>query len=103
MVRIYISQLVARVKQLLSASQLNLLRLLDFLSILDDSGCVSITNVALIALVTKMVLADKLDWPSVVSVITVMANYAHKRAIIASQPKGSSDDQSRPISSRPSN
>ena len=59
------------------------LRLLGFLNLTDDAGNLSITNIGLIALISKMVCTPNIDWPSVVAVITAFANYAHKRAVIS--------------------
>lgn len=58
-----------------------ILKVLDFCNVLDYAGKLSITNIALIALVGKMVIAPTLDWPSVVTVITVFSNYMHKRSV----------------------
>ena len=55
---------------------------LKFIGFLDDAGeQLSLTNIALIAIVVKMVCAPTLDWPSAVTMVTVFANYAHKRQV----------------------
>jgi hypothetical protein len=55
------------------------MRLLAWLNLLDSDGNLSITNVAVVALVIKMLLAPQLDWPSVVAMIVTFTNYMHKR------------------------
>ena len=57
-------------------------RILDFCNLLGQDGRLSITNIALIALVVKMCASPSLDWPAVVTLITVFANYMHKRKTI---------------------
>lgn len=55
-------------------------KILDFLSLLGDTKeSISLTNIALVVLVAKMALSPNLDWPAVVTIMTVFANYAHKR------------------------
>ena len=55
-------------------------KVLAFCSLLgDDGNSLSLTNIALVLLVIKMVASPTLDWPSAVSLVTVFANYAHKR------------------------
>lgn len=70
-----------------------LLKILAFCNVLEyDQARLSLTNLALIALVAKMVFTSNLDWPSVVSVITVFSNYAHKRIVSSQAPKDSTAD-----------
>lgn len=57
------------------------LKILDFCNLLDYSGKLSITNIALIGLICKMVFASNVDWPSIVAVIAAFSNYAHKRVV----------------------
>ena len=45
----------------------------------DTKESISLTNLAMVALVIKMLATPNLDWPSVITMITVFANYAHKR------------------------
>lgn len=68
-----------------------MIRILSFLNLLDDSNRLSITNIALIGLILKMVCASNVDWPSIVAVIAAFGNYSHKR-IVNSQ--GVSNDDS---------
>lgn len=76
-------------------------KVLSFLSLLDESGtALSITNIGLILMITKMAIAASVDWPSVVVVITAFSNYAHKRIIntgAASVTTGSINPQSSNI------
>jgi hypothetical protein len=65
-------------------------KVLDFLSILGYDGRVSLTNVALIALVTKIVISPSVDWPSVVAIVTAFGNYAHRRGQNAKQERSTS-------------
>lgn len=58
-----------------------MLKILNFLNLLDENNCLSITNVGLIALVTKIVVSPTADWPSIVAVIASFSNYAHKRYV----------------------
>jgi DNA-binding transcriptional regulator YdaS (Cro superfamily) len=63
------------------------LKILDFCNLLDYTGTrLSITNIALIGLVTRLAVTKDIDWPSLVAVITAFGNYAHKRT------SGSSED-----------
>ena len=75
-----------------------ILKVLDFLNLLDYSGeRLSITNIALVALIAKLSLSSNVDWPSIVAVITAFGNYASKRHINAQAGQadtGSSDTSS---------
>ncbi len=63
-------------------------KILDFLNILDYSGTrLSITNIALIGLLIKVLVSPNVDWPSLVAIITAFANYAHKRSSSDAQEK----------------
>lgn len=57
------------------------LKALDFCNLLDYNGKLSITNIALVALIAKLALSGNTDWPSLVAVITAFSNYAHKRVV----------------------
>lgn len=57
------------------------IKTLDFCNLLDYNKKLSITNIALIALLGKMILSHNVDWPSLVSVIVAFSNYAHKRVV----------------------
>lgn len=74
-----------------------MLKLLAFLNVLDDSNRLSITNLALIGLIMKMILASNVDWPSIVAVVAAFGNYSHKRSINAQGVQD--DDSNRPVSS----
>lgn len=60
-------------------------RILDFLNLLSDDGKLSITNIAVIALITKMCLSPNLDWPSITAMVITFANYMHKRKTVSDQ------------------
>lgn len=55
-----------------------LMSLLRFLNLLDQEQKLSITNVAMVAMLGKM-LVSPIDWPSALALFTLAANYAHKR------------------------
>lgn len=57
------------------------IKTLDFCNVLDYNKRLSITNIALIALLGKLLLSTNTDWPSLVSVIVAFSNYAHKRVV----------------------
>ncbi len=67
-----------------------IIKVLDFCNLLDDSGRLSITNIAAIVLVTKLALTGNPDLATVGSTALGLLNYAHKR-YVNSQP-GSTDD-----------
>jgi hypothetical protein len=71
-----------------------ILKILDFLNILDYSKRISLTNVSLMLLVGKLLFTPSPDFAVVGSVIIAFANYAHKR---------STSDQSGQDSQEPSN
>lgn len=52
---------------------------LRFFNLLDRSKNLSITNIAIIVLITKMALTP-FDWPTAAGLLVVMFNYMHKRA-----------------------
>lgn len=57
-----------------------MLKLLKFLNLLDGSGAaLSLTNIGLVAILIKIVCAKDLDWPSLVALVSTLANYMHKR------------------------
>lgn len=60
-----------------------MIKLLSFLNLLDDSGNLSITNIALIAFFTKILFSPQLDGASVVAMVSLLANYMHKRSVIS--------------------
>lgn len=70
-----------------------LLKILDFLNVLSDDKKLSITNLGLIMLITKMVIASSVDWPSVVAVIAAFGNYASKRVVNANARVASNEDK----------
>jgi hypothetical protein len=61
-----------------------LFKILDFFNLLDESGYrISITNVAVIVLISKILFSSNVDWPSVVAVIVSFGNYSHKRYVLS--------------------
>lgn len=56
-----------------------LAEVLAFFNLTDRSGKLSITNVAVIVLITKIALADSLDWAVVAGLLVTLLNYGHKR------------------------
>lgn len=71
-----------------------ILKILDFFNLLDYSNRISLTNLALIALVGKLLVTPNPDFATIGSVIIAFANYMHKR---------STNDQSGQNSQGPSN
>lgn len=77
-------------------------RILAFCNLLEyDENRLSITNIALIGLIFKLVITPQVDWPSIVAVITAFGNYSHKR-YINSQVSDDSNGQVNPKPSNPS-
>lgn len=66
-----------------------IIKTLDFCNILDYNKRLSLTNIALIALVVKLVVSPSPDLATVGSVVIAFSNYMHKR----STNQGSQDDQ----------
>lgn len=54
-------------------------RILKFLQLTDRAGDLSITNVAVIVLITKIALAATLDWATAAGLLIALLNYSHKR------------------------
>lgn len=64
------------------------MRPLRFLNLLDDSGNLSITNCALIAFIVKILISPLIDGPSVIALVSLLANYMHKRQRVSQgEPK----------------
>ena len=55
---------------------------LNFLSLLDNAGNLSITNILLIGLSIKLILTSNADYASGLALTTAIVNYAHKRHLI---------------------
>lgn len=53
-------------------------KILSFLNLLDRKNNLSITNVAVIVLVTKMAISA-FDWPTAAGLMITLLNYGHKR------------------------
>lgn len=54
---------------------------LNFLSLLNDDGTLSITNIAVIVAITKMALTASFSGMDAVGLIGALANMAHSRHI----------------------
>lgn len=54
-------------------------RILKFLNLSDRGGNLSITNIAVIVLITKIALAPTVDWQAAGALMVALLNYAHKR------------------------
>jgi len=55
-------------------------KLLSFLNLLDSAGTsLSITNIALIVVITKLGMTATFDWPTASALLLTLLNYAHKR------------------------
>ena len=69
------------------------LKLLDFCNLLDDSGRLSITNIAAIVLVAKLALTSNPDLATVGSTALGLLNYMHKRMVISNSSTSSGDSE----------
>lgn len=58
-------------------------RLLTFLNLLDNSGNLSITNVAVIICLVKIAMASQFSGTEVGALVATLLNYSHKRFINA--------------------
>ncbi len=56
-------------------------RILTFINLLDSSGNLSISNIAVIIALVKMATAAQLSGTDVAGLLAVLGNYAHKRAV----------------------
>lgn len=54
-------------------------RILRFFNLVDRGCNLSITNIAVIVLITKMGMASEIDWPTAAGLMVALLNYAHKR------------------------
>lgn len=54
-------------------------KIADFFHIIDDDGRLDLSDLAFMIIMGKVVMAVQLDWPSVVTLGTVLANKIHKR------------------------
>ena len=67
---------------------------LDFFNILDYSGDkLSLTNLAFIAIIIKVIKAPTLDPQTVIALVTLCANYLHKRYESSRQESQSPSDK----------
>jgi flagellar biosynthesis component FlhA len=56
-----------------------LIKLLNWLNLLDYSGKLSITNCAVVLLLVKIAYAPTLDWAVVSGLLVTLLSYSHKR------------------------
>lgn len=56
-----------------------LIKTLDWLRLTDETGALSLTNIAMVVVLTKFAVNPACDMTSAVSLITVMAGYSFKR------------------------
>jgi len=56
-------------------------KILDFCNVLDDTGRLSITNVAVMGLVGKLIITSNPDLATVGTTIIALVNYMHKRSV----------------------
>lgn len=54
-------------------------KILRFFNLVDRDCNLSITNIAVIVLITKMAMASEIDWPTAAGLMVALLNYAHKR------------------------
>ena len=74
-----------------------IIKILDFLNVLDDSGRLSITNIAAMSLIAKLVFTSNPDLSTIGATAVGILNYMHKRQVISR-----SNDDTRSNSSEPS-
>jgi hypothetical protein len=72
-----------------------MIKLLDFLNLLDSDKRISLTNVGLVVLVAKLAFSGCNDLTAIAGVIAGFSNYAHKRSTIASASKEIPDETKR--------
>ena len=54
-------------------------KILNFFQLADRAGNLSISNIAVIVLITKIALAATIDWGVVSGLLITLLNYGHKR------------------------
>lgn len=67
-----------------------LIKILNFFSLLDEAGNLSITNLAVIVCVTKIATAPEFSMAEMGALIATLLNYIHKRHVIAGAPDADS-------------
>lgn len=55
-------------------------KVLAFCKLLDYDGGVSLTNIAFIAIIVKVIMAPQIDSQTVIALVTLCVNYMHKRS-----------------------
>lgn len=61
-------------------------RIMLFLNLLDTTGNLSITNIAVIVCIVKMAMSSQFSGMDVGALMVTLLNYAHKRSIISGAP-----------------
>lgn len=56
-----------------------ILKALDFIRLLDETGTLSLTNIAVIIVLWKVATASALDFMAVATLLTVLSTYSFKR------------------------
>lgn len=56
----------------------------SFFHLIDLDNQIDLTNIAFMIIMGKIVVASQLDWPSVVTLATVILNKIHKRRVDSS-------------------
>ena len=59
----------------------NLTRAFTILKLIDDKGELSLTNLGVMTLLTKIATAPTLDWPTASGLMLTLLSYGHKRHV----------------------
>jgi hypothetical protein len=59
----------------------NWTRVFTVLKLIDDKGELSLTNLGVMTLLTKIALAPALDWPTASGLMLTLLSYSHKRHV----------------------
>jgi hypothetical protein len=62
------------------------MKLLNFLSLLDSEGRLSLTNVAMYVILVKLAIAPNPGLADIGALLLALANYAHKRYVVSQTP-----------------
>lgn len=62
---------------------LKLRSLFSFLNLLDSSGNMSFTNVAMAVCIAKLAMSSQLSSMDVAALLAVILNYSHKRSVMS--------------------
>lgn len=67
-------------------------RAMNFLNLLDAQSKLSITNLAVIICLLKLVFSPSASITEAGTLLVALANYAHKRSVVNAQPAEVTDD-----------